>query len=226
MSINIVSTTSISYSWIQSWLLSFFKPSTQTFLKLAADPRAGLRRAFAWAFLGSLGTTAAATALLLITGSIAGLELLKNPAALPGGWSIPLIAALLLPLAAAGGIISLLTDSLVTHLTARILGGRGRFSKLVYCKSIYLVPAALTSMLVSFIPAVGAAAVLVEVYCTILDAVAVKAVHSLSWGRAAAAALIPFILSLCFKAFLLIIALIVLFLLGRDGADLFGMIAG
>ncbi len=226
MSINAVPSISPSFSWIQSWLVSFFKPSILTFQKLAADPRAGMKRAFAWAFLGSLGTSAAAAALLLITGSIAGLELLKNPDALPGGWGIPLLAALLLPFAAAGGIISLLADSLVTHLAARLLGGKGNLRKLIYCKSTYLVPAALTTMLVSFIPAVGAAAVLVELYATFLDAVAVKVVHNLPWGRSAAAALIPFLLSLCFKTLLLITGLLVFFLLGRDGADLIGMIGG
>jgi hypothetical protein len=215
LSNNTVSANTITYSWFQSWLVSFFKPSMLTFQKLAADPRAGMRRAFAWAFLGSLGTSIAAAAVLLVTGSIAGLELLKNPDALPGGWGIPLLAALLVPLAATGGIISLLADSLVTHLAARILGGRGRYRKLVYCKSTYLVPAALVSMGISFIPGLGAAAVLVELYCTILDMFAVKVVYSFSWGRAAAVAIVPFILSLLIKSLLVLLVIVIIIGVGR-----------
>jgi hypothetical protein len=85
----------------------------------------------------------------------------------------------------------------------------------VYCKSTYLVPAALVSMGISIIPGLGAAAVLVEFYCTILDMFAVKAVNSFSWGKAAAAALIPFLLSLLFKGLLVLLLIVIIIGVGR-----------
>ncbi|MHC1782526.1 MAG: YIP1 family protein [Anaerolineaceae bacterium] len=204
-----------TFTWWQVWVYSFFRPGTAMFGKLVNDPWAGFRRAFSWAFLGSLGSTIAAAAVLFITGSIAGLELIKDLSALPGGWSLPIIAALLLPAAAFGGIISLLVNVAISHLVAKAAGGKGSFRKLVYGMSTYLVPAALVSMGLSFIPGLGAAAVLVDLYSTWLDVVAIKAVHAVSWGRAAAAAIVPFIFSLLFKGLLVLLVTVIIISVGR-----------
>lgn len=200
-----------SYSWIKVWLVSFFKPPVATFEKLVNDPRAGFGRAFAWAFLGSLGTTIAALALLLITGSIAGFELLKDPSSLPTTRIILIAAAALLPVAAAGGILGLLANTAVAHFMAKITGGKRSFRKLTYGMSTYLVPAAFISTILSFIPAVGAAALLVEAYTVYLDTAAVKAIHRITWGGAFLAALVPFLLSLAIKAVVILSAIIFLF---------------
>jgi uncharacterized membrane protein (DUF485 family) len=203
-----------TYSWWQVWFYSFSRPRIAMFGKLVADPRAGVRQALTWAFLSSLGSTIAVVAVLFITGSIAGLELLKDPAALPGGWSLPIVAALLIPLATLGGVISLLVNVAISHLIAKAAGGNGSYRKLVYGMSTYLVPAALVSMALSFIPGLGAAALLVEFYSTWLDVVAIKAVHAVSWGRAAAAAIVPFIMSLLLNGILVL--LVIIFIIGVD----------
>lgn len=215
MTLNPARPTGRTFSWIHVWLVSFFKPTVQTFENLVRDPRARLRRAFAWAFLGSLGTTAAAVALLLITGSIAGLEFLKEPASLPLARIVLIAAIALLPAAAVGGILGLLANTLLAHIIAKIAGGKGSFRGLVYCMSTYLVPAALISTVLSLIPAVGLAALLVELYTVYLDTAAVKAVHRISWGGAFLAAFVPFVMSLVIKGGVLLTAVVLIFGAGK-----------
>jgi hypothetical protein len=204
------------FSWPRVWFYSFFRPTVPVYERLVRDPHAGFGRAFVWAFLSSLGSTAVAVALLAITGSIAGFELLKNPQALPAGRTLILILALLVPVVALGGILTLLLNTVISHLIAKVERGKGSFRRLTYAMSTYLVPVSLVSLLISLIPGVGAASFLVELYSVYLDTIAIKAVHGIGWGRAAAAAGIPFALSLLVKGLLILAAVAIVFALAHN----------
>jgi hypothetical protein len=83
----------------------------------------------------------------------------------------------------------------LAYLGARVLGGTGDFGTQTYLQSLFAVPLGIVAAAVNLVPCVGAiAALALAVYGLVLNVRAVKVVHNLTTGKAAAAVLVPALL--------------------------------
>jgi hypothetical protein len=157
-------------SWIETWWNALVQPSVTTYLGFANDPRASSHRAYKWVV-----RTAIVAGILLAFGQYG-----PDFGALCLG---PIFAALL----------SLASFALVagfSHAVAKAVGGTGTYAKLAYATAAYFVPLSLITTAVGAIAAISLLNYPLWLYGFILNIVATKAVHQLSWGRAAIASVI------------------------------------
>jgi hypothetical protein len=152
------------------WWNALFRPSLKTYQDLANDPRASSQQAYRW---------------VVRSGLVAGLvlALLQSAGNLGGICLGPIFAALL-------GLVGLVFVAGVSHGVAKVLGGAGTYARLAYATAAYTVPLMLITAVVGVVatasvPAFSALNMALSVYGLVLNTLAVKAVHQLSWGRAA-----------------------------------------
>jgi hypothetical protein len=184
-----------SFTWWQAWWYSMARPTVEMYEKLVDDPKATKTRSFVWLILCVVSN--------LLIGMLIGvlfswliMTMAGNPRLLhdiEGALTGSLVSFVIaVPVFAA----VILFYIWLCHIIARLLGGKGDFWKLVYAQAVYLMPYTVATVIGSFIPVVGFFVFLLPFYILYLDVVGVKAVHKISWGRSAAAGIIPFVLSM------------------------------
>lgn len=117
-----------------------------------------------------------------------------------------LMAWLILPIfAVVAGLLSALISNGIIYLFAKLLGGQGRFEEQFYLVTLYSVPIAFISLLLSWIPAIS---LLIALYALYLMTIALRTAHRYSTGRAILTWLIPIaIFFIFFLAIILAVAL-------------------
>jgi hypothetical protein len=180
--------------WYRIWLMAITQPGSQTFAKLLTQTNVNRRRAYDWVFIGNLGF---AFSILQIvgflvepipreTGVSAQVPYLPNFCGQAFGLAIILLFGFIIIAA-------------LIHAVSSALGGKGTYEQLAYAFAAYLAPLGIITGLLSVVPLISYAMVLVAVYGFILSVAATRAVHQLSWGKAIVSNILVFVISLLFS---------------------------
>jgi Yip1 domain len=190
------SATASALSWSQAWIMAATQPNLGSYLSLAEDPSASVRKAFAWIFVSSLMGYGLATLiqLALFPTRLGGLE--QSSQLDFGSVSIALMLLLcFVPLAAVLAPLSLMLVAALQQFVAGALGGQGSFSRLYYVMGAYTAPITLVTTVLSAIPILGLClGSALGFYNLFLNALALKAVNRFGWGSALISMLVPVIL--------------------------------
>jgi MFS family permease len=162
-------------SWREVWIQALTRPSVATYQSLIQAPQASPKRAYGWIALSALITFLISAMGTLLWGTLGEAEGM-------GGVSSILCG---LPVAAVLAVLGVAIMAGVSNLIARLFGGAGTYSALVYAFAAYLTPLSLISGVLSLVPILGVfLAPLPGLYGLVLNVIAVKAVHKFSWWKA------------------------------------------
>lgn len=182
---------------IEAWTHALFKPSEETYVRVAYGPDASFWRAALWVFLASLAGLVIGTPIQLVLNP----EMLAAFQEIAGNQNSALIAALglmacLVPFTAFFGVIGMIISTAIYQLIARLLGGKGNFTALFNAYAAYGAPLALVSYIASAIPLVNLCiSIPLAIYGLVLGIIAMKAVNRFSYGKAALVVLLPTLLA-------------------------------
>jgi hypothetical protein len=172
----------VSWSWSEAMLWALARPSVRNYEMLANAWNASAWRAYLWVFLG-------ASLFYIIT------TFTQGEGSAPTAQDI-FSASGERNLVAVVSTLGFLVLVGATHLLARILGGPGRHTQLVFVVAAFYAPFELVDAAISAgelvaPPAntilVAALTMATSAYLAALSMIAVKAVHGLSWRRTALA---------------------------------------
>jgi hypothetical protein len=104
-----------------------------------------------------------------------------SPFAVPPIW-LGLAGVLLLSALAA--MLGLILTVAIQNIMAKLLGGQGTYSQLIYAEATFYAPLLLINSILSLIPYVWLLTYPLALYEFILSIRAIKAVHQFSWGKA------------------------------------------
>lgn len=160
---------------VETWMKAVTSPSEETYLKIVSDPGLSAGKAYGWIALGG-----AIGAVFSIIGQALGISPLGDVPSSP-------ISTFFFSVIVSVIAITILTG--LTHGIAKMLGGTGTFSKLLYAVAAYGFPLGVVTNALSVIPIVNLLAIPLGFYGIVLNVIAVKASHELTWGKAAVASL-------------------------------------
>jgi hypothetical protein len=180
-------------SWSQTWWLALTRPTVATYAGFASDPRAARNTAYGW---------------VSRMGLVAGLVLGATEFFTPGGEPIAMFGAMCLGpvLAALFALLGFAIQAGLSQFIARAMGGTGSYDQLAYATAAYFAPALLIATVAGMTPFPLLLTIPLWLYQLILNTVAVKAAHRLSWRRAA----IPSVIFGTFNAILFACLLVIL----------------
>jgi hypothetical protein len=197
-----------SYRWNEVWSKIYFHPSDNSFLDILSDPTAKAGRAYLW--------VAVMAVIIAILDAVVG-AFTANDFRL--GCFISQIV---------GAVIGLAIGTAIPHLVAKLVGGTGAFSQLVYSFGAVQAPYVLGTWFLDLYNKLGRPGltggeispgliitfVLLplglawSIYAFILDIIAIRAVERISTGRALIVAFFPVILVLILLLILLIVGVL------------------
>jgi hypothetical protein len=128
-----------------------------------------------------VGILANLPSIVVLVSSVPQLTGDPPPFTIPQIW-IGLIGMLLLSALAA--ILGLILTVAIQNIMARLLGGQGTYSQLIYAEATFYAPLLLISSILSLIPYVWLLTYPLALYELILSVRAIKAVHQFGWGKA------------------------------------------
>jgi hypothetical protein len=182
------------------WRLALTQPNQQSLERIRDDPSATLGRAMLWiALSSSIAYTLGALAQLFfiqvlpISSFIEGAEQVINGHLL-SGMSTLFILACGLPFTVLASVFGTLIMAGLIHFIADALGGSGSFRQLVYAFAAIAAPFSIVSALLGLIPIVNCLTIPLALYVFVLNVLAIKVVHQLSWGAALGALIILLLL--------------------------------
>jgi hypothetical protein len=178
---SVVSPPLRTFTWYETWTRVLLHPSVLSFEEILHDPRASSRRAYLWVFLASLVAGIISAIAISIRGN-------ANPHLFGNSPSF-LIALCCLPLAAVLSILGLVISASLNQLVARLLGGTGTYTLMVYAIGAISAPlsivSALLSLLSAAVPILGLLiSIPLSLYGLVLEVIAIKAVNRFDWARA------------------------------------------
>jgi hypothetical protein len=178
-------------SFFQVWIRAVTQPKPETFQDLANRPDATLGRAYLWIFLVTMVTyIIGAIVNIIVTSLFGGSSFMSDVYGSRGGGVD--IAAMIIPLicgAPIAGLAAIVGSSInagLVQLIAKMLGGTGNFTKMLYANACYGMPISLIIGLLAFVPFVGpyCIAPLVGIYAMVLLVMAIKGVNGFGYGAA------------------------------------------
>ena len=181
-----------SFSWREAWTSALFQPSVATFEELASDPAATGGRAYLWVIVANIIGVLVQIALIYIQ-----IQQFIEP-----GFSGFVLSTLLTTGVgvAVASLVGFFIASGVTHLIARLLGGRGTYSVLAFAYASYSAPLTLVNYVLGGLPLgvlLNCVTIATGLYALVLAVTAVRAVHQLDTGKAIVAVLAIPLLFLC-----------------------------
>jgi hypothetical protein len=173
MSNDVQSVRSLSLS--ETWIQALTQPSVATYQGIVQDPQASSKRAYGWlassAALGFLISSISAA----LWGSLGSGEAPDNASSILCGLPVAVLLVILGVAIMAG----------LSNLIARMFGGEGTYSTLLYGIAAYTAPLSLIGSLIGAIPIIGVfLSLLPGLYGLVLNVIAVKAVHKFEWWKA------------------------------------------
>ena len=179
----------------QQWITALTRPSEHTYARMAASPNAKASTGYLWYFIAMLAVS--------LFGTLVQQPLMRNLLQQAGPSNIDRVNPLWFivcgaPLWAALSTVLFAIGTAIIQWIARMFGGTGTNSQIVYVFSNILTPYLLVTALLTLlaaIPFVGFCFGLISLagglYILVLEIMAVKGVNRLEWGPAIAAVLIP-----------------------------------
>jgi hypothetical protein len=173
----------VSPAWAAIWLNALIKPSAATYLRLAQQPHATARSAYAWMAIGGLVGGLSSGLVTVIT------QLIQSE---------PLDAGLLLaiPLYAALVVLFWAIFAGSAQLVARLFKGNGTHKQLSYVFATFSAPLTIVFSLLSLVPQTGVPQILLYLYWTVLYILAIRAINELSFVRALGSGLIALLVTM------------------------------
>ncbi|MCX6774154.1 MAG: Yip1 family protein [Candidatus Micrarchaeota archaeon] len=117
-------------------------------------------------------------------------------------------------------IISWIINTLIIHIMAKLLGGKGSFGKMLGilgtlggANGLFMIPI----FFISLIPIIGQVAMIASIYAIYLQYKAIRAVHGISRNRAIAAVMVPIIIS--FMVFMALYMIYMVLMMGIGASD-------
>jgi hypothetical protein len=193
-------TLSQSLSAFETWHLALTRPNEEVYQRISSDPSASLGRAIGWIAMSSgVAYTIGALAQLLILQLFPFTSFLEGAEDIIAGrllssLSTTFILVCGLPLSVLVSTLGILIFAGLIHFIARALGGSGSFDRLVYVLAAISVPGAILSALLGLIPFVNCLTIPLALYVVLLNILAIKVVHDISWSAAIGSILILLIL--------------------------------
>jgi hypothetical protein len=191
----------------QVWAEVLTYPSVETFQRILADPTSSSVRAFLW--IAVIGFISGVVQILVQS---MGPNPMRDIAGL--GYTISLLCVGIA--APIGAVLGLAISTAIFHAIAKALGGTGTFDRLVYCMAAISAPSTIISLLISVIltglgvsriagtgrlPSNGLmiaitcvislVAIAFSIYLIVLEVLALKAVETISTGKAILTLIIP-----------------------------------
>jgi hypothetical protein len=181
-----------SLSLVRVWTTALV-PSLKNYTRIADGPRATAGRAYLCLLIVCMVGGFINTLIDLGVRGIFGISasplfpLFPSPPVTPDLAIFTLIFGV--PIGAFGLLVGLTILMGLAHILARILGGRGSFSRLVFTYAAFYVPIVLMDSFLYSVPYLNLLTILITRYAAVLGVVATKAVHQFGWGKALVAAL-------------------------------------
>jgi len=181
---------------LEVWRMALTQPNEETFRRIRDDPAASLARAIGWIALSS-GIAYAIGAIvqllfiqvLPISSFMEGAQEIMSGRLLAGISSL-FILVCGLPITIVISVTGTLALAGLIHFIAGALGGTGSYRQLVYAFAAISAPFSIASALLGLIPIINCLTVPLALYIVMLNILAIKVVHRLSWGAALGAAAI------------------------------------
>jgi hypothetical protein len=180
--------------WYEIWWEVYSRPGVTSFQTILNEPDHGATRGFIWIAIPSLIAAIASSAI-----SVSYLQNIEPAYISP--WVYFICIIIFTPIFA---ILGMIISSGIYHWIARLLGGSGSWTDLVFCLSAIIAPSELITGAISlisllflqipvliFIP--WGLSLIFGVYVIILIILAMMAVEKISAGKAALAYFIPVI---------------------------------
>lgn len=189
----------------QTWIKALTRPNEQNFAEIGASPGANPNKAYLWVFIANLVT-------MVVSFAMQGVNMRQLQEVLPpeatqvfgsqpmGG--LGLVGALCAaPVSAALSVPFFALWVAVVQWIARMLGGQGNYTKLVYVIGAVSASASLVSAVLTLLTAIpfigilfGLVSFVFGIYVLVLNIMAVKGVNQFGWGQAVGAVLLPVVL--------------------------------
>lgn len=199
--------------WFPVWMKAVTKPSEQTFVDITEHPDANAKTAYIWVFIAGtisgiiqafVAAITAATGAASPLQQIPGMEEYLPQSTGGGGVGAALIGGLCAsPLAGLLSVVFFALFVAIIQWIAKLLGGTGKYEKLLYGFAAITVPITVVSSLLALLSAIpyvgiciGVISFGLSIYALVLQAMAVKAVNRFGWGQAIGALLIPLVVVL------------------------------
>lgn len=175
---------------LETWRLALTRPNEETFQRIRQDPSASLEKAIVWIALSSgIAYAIGALAQLLfiqvlpLSSFVEGAEEVFSGNLL-AGFSSLFILACGLPFTVIASMLGTLLFAGLIHFIAVALGGSGSFRQLLYAFAAISAPFSIASALLGLIPIVNCLTIPLALYVIVLNILAIKVVHRISWGAA------------------------------------------
>ncbi len=177
-------------SAMETWQLALTRPNEEAYQAISDDPSASLAKAVGWIVLSS--------GVAYLIGAVAQLFLLQMfplESFMQGAdevlgsnlftqMSSALILLCGLPLSVLMSLFGVFLVTGLIHFITTALGGNGSFEKLFYTFAAISAPATVVSALLGLIPIVNCLTAPLALYVLVLNILATKVVHKVSWGAA------------------------------------------
>ncbi len=180
-----------SYSWSEVWISALTKPTVSTYEHLVHDPTASPNKAYGWVFFCSMIAYATTYLIGLVIRNLFDTSGFGGFGSAPysGVSSIWLVCCA--PLVGVLAVLGLALQAGLTQLIARMLGGTGSYSELVYGFAAYSAPLSLLTGIIYAIPIINLClSIPLAIYSLALFVIAINAVNQFGWGKAIASAII------------------------------------
>ena len=195
--------------WFHVWRAAVMSPRTSTYADIASRPGVNSRRALAWMLTASLTSVLPLVSLSLLH-IRSGVSTTRVADALAEALNSPLLLTFV-PIAI--GVVTALglaAWAAIAHLTARLLGGDGRFPALLFGFAAFSAPLTLIGTVLVTVTPVQGLSTIAFAYQVLLAIIATKAIHRLGWVRAivptALATVLVFVVApFCLQAILFLI---------------------
>lgn len=183
------STVAQSLLWDEIWLRAI-NPSVATFESILRDPGLSDKRAHMWIFVSTLVGIMIRILITIGINSSPRLSTLKefNPSSTTQDPGLLVCTLFISPFIA---VFMVMFTSGILQWFARMFGGTGTYSKLLYARAAYIAPLNIVMSPLSAVPLVSYLNILIGLYLCILEVIAVKTVNRFSWGSAIVTTLLP-----------------------------------
>jgi hypothetical protein len=191
-------------SFFQVWIKAVTKPSEQTYADLAASPNAKANTAYLWLFVAALiqfflTSLVQGAVMKQMMGQFGGGQFGQFSQLGGGGILGTIITAVCgAPVAAIFLTLFFALDVAVIQWIAKMFGGKGNYTQLLYVWSAIAVPYMLVSSVLTLLAAIpyvgfcfGLVSLLAVLYLIFMNVTAIKGVNQFGWGQAIGSVLIP-----------------------------------
>lgn len=177
-------------STIETWQLALTRPNQEAYQAISEDPSASLGKAIGWIALSSgVAYLIGALAQLFFIQLFPLESFMQGADEVFGGTlftqtSSTFILVCGLPFSVLMSVFGAFFLTGVIHFIATALGGSGSFARLFYVFAAISAPVSILSAGLGLIPIVNCLTVPLALYVLVLNILATKVVHKVSWGTA------------------------------------------